>query len=131
MPKATKAIQARPAEERGIRVLVLLLPRVHLLDLGGPIQAFSDANAFGARYEMVCCAVSGRVQSAQGLVLGELVPPPEPRRDDLVIVPGVEAATLGSMRQLPVSWLWQAHACGARVASVCSGAFALEGLPDC
>jgi transcriptional regulator GlxA family with amidase domain len=124
MSRAGK-IEARPAEERGIRVLVLLLPRVHLLDLSGPVQAFSEANGFGAHYEMVFCAAGGRVQSAQGLALGELVSPPEPRRDDLVIVPGVEAATLGSLPQPALSWLREAYARGARLASVCSGAFAL------
>jgi transcriptional regulator GlxA family with amidase domain len=125
MPRAAKTIAVGPAEERGIRVLVLLLPRVHLLDLGGPIQALSEANGFGAHYEMVFCAAGNRVQSAQGLALGELVPPPEPCTDDLVIVPGVEAATLGAIPPRSASWLREAHARGARVASVCSGAFAL------
>lgn len=126
-PNHERSVPGRP-----VRVVVLLLPRVHLLDLGGPIQTFSEANGFGASYKIVFCAAGERVQSAQGLVLGDLIPPPEPRAEDLVIVPGVEAATLGAMRRSPLSWLRLAHARGARIASVCSGAFALgaAGLLD-
>jgi transcriptional regulator GlxA family with amidase domain len=125
MLRGIKTSLAPPAHRQGIRVLVLVLPRVHVLDLGGPVQAFSEANGFGARYEIVFCSSGRRVGSAQGLVLEELAPLPEPRGDDLVVVPGIEAAALGHVAHVPVSWLRQAHACGARVASVCSGAFAL------
>ena len=108
MPPRSKTIPARPAPARQTRVLVLVLPRVHLFDLAGPIQALSEANGFGARYDLVFCAAADRVQSAQGLALADLAPLPEPREDDLVIVPGVSAASLDSIPGGPIGWLRQA-----------------------
>jgi len=115
------------------RVLVLILPEVHLLDLAGPVQAFWEANGFGGRYELAYVGRDPQVRSAQGLALAELAPLPEPREDDLVLVPGMDSRSFGRLAgQVPASWLRSAHACGARIASVCSGAFALAhaGLLD-
>ena len=115
------------------RVLVLILPEVHLLDLAGPVQAFWEANGFGARYELAYVGRDPQVRSAQGLALAELAPLPEPCEDDLVLVPGMDSRSFGRLAgQVPASWLRSAHACGARIASVCSGAFALAhaGLLD-
>jgi transcriptional regulator GlxA family with amidase domain len=120
------------AEVRPTRVLVLLLPSVHILDLGGPIQAFYEANGFGAQYDLVYCATEPRVRTAQGLVLADVSPLPDPAPSDLLLVPGVDSSTLDRLQHVPSAWLRKAHAQGARVASVCSGAFALAfaGLLD-
>jgi transcriptional regulator GlxA family with amidase domain len=118
---------------RARRVLVLLLPDVHLLDLAGPVQALFEANAFGGRYELAYVGRDPQVRSAQGLALSELGPLPEPRADDLVLVPGMDSRGLGRLgSHVPAGWLRRAHAAGARIATVCSGAFALAraGLLD-
>lgn len=116
------------------RVLVLLLPEVHLLDLAGPVQALFEANAWGAAYELhYVGAAAGAVTSAQGLRLAELEPLPEPTADDLVLIPGTESASLDRLGQhVPATWLRRAHEAGAMLASVCSGAFVLgrAGLLD-
>jgi len=120
------------AEIHPVRVLVLLLPHVHILDLGGPIQAFYEANGFGAQYDLVHCGTEPRVRTAQGLVLADLAPLPDPAPSDLILVPGIDSSTLDHLEHVPKAWLRKAHAQGSRVASICSGAFALAsaGLLD-
>jgi transcriptional regulator GlxA family with amidase domain len=114
------------------RVLVLLLPDVHLLDLAGPVQAFHEASELGGDYTLLHCGPSPRVRSAQGLVLADLAPLPEPTAGDVVLVPGMDSSTLDRLDHVPVAWLRRAAAAGARLASICSGAFALgrAGLLD-
>jgi transcriptional regulator GlxA family with amidase domain len=124
--------QPKRGESRPRRVVVLILPDVHLLDLSGPVQAFHEANGFGGGYRLIYCGAGRRIRSAQGLTLADLHALPEPRADDLVLVPGIESSTLGRLDHVPVDWLRAAHRAGARLASVCSGAFALAhaGLLD-
>lgn len=115
------------------RVLVLLLPQVHLLDLSGPVQALFEANGCGASYDLHYVGCEGGVTSAQGLRLSDLEPLPEPRSEDLILIPGTESSALDRLAShVPATWLRRAHDAGARLASVCSGAFALgrAGLLD-
>jgi transcriptional regulator GlxA family with amidase domain len=123
---------SNPSESRRMRVVVLLLPSVHILDLAGPVQAFYEANGFGARYDVTYCATAPRMRTAQGLVLADLAPLPEISSNDLVVVPGMDSSTLHSLAHVPSAWLREAHGKGADVTSVCSGAFALgvAGLLD-
>lgn len=126
-----------PAPARSSRrVLVLVLPEVNLLDLGGPVQVFETAARFGAPYTLAFHAFDGQVRSAQGLPLGPFTPPPPPEGDDLVLVPGPRLTEPEAGRPLYdgriLAWLREAHRRGAEVASVCSGAAALgeAGLLD-
>ncbi len=122
-----KRYSVRMALGKQRRVLVLLQPDVHLQDMAGPVQALSEAGA----YALTFCGTTRTVRSAQGLLLGDLAPLPEPRRGDVVLVPGTESSRLGRLSP-PRAWLHRALACGARIASVCTGAFALAkaGLLD-
>ncbi|MCY1014969.1 GlxA family transcriptional regulator [Pyxidicoccus sp. MSG2] len=121
------------ASARPRHVAVLVLPHVHLQDLAGPVQVLFEANGFGADYRLRYCAATPEVTSAQGLVFGRLESLPEPRGLDLVLVPGMDSRALDSLATaVPVAWLREAHAAGARVASICTGSFALAqaGLLD-
>ena len=120
------------APARGQHVAVLVLPHVHLLDLAGPVQVLFEANGFGADYRLRYCGAAPEVTSAQGLVFGRLERLPDPRELDLVLVPGIDSRTLDSLEAVPVAWLREAHAAGVRMASICTGAFALAhaGLLD-
>jgi transcriptional regulator GlxA family with amidase domain len=121
-----------PSNHGTSRVLVLLLPEVHLQDLAGPVQVLSEAAQLGGAYQLSFCGVERRVRSAQGLELGDLEALPSVTAEDLVLVPGISSATLGHLEHAPVEWLRAAHVTGARIASVCSGAFVLAraGLLD-
>ena len=107
------------------RVIVLVLPHVHLLDLAGPVQAFYEASGLGGDYHVVHCGSTERVRSAQGLVLAGLEPLPAPEPGDTVLVPGIDSAAVDRLGPLPLAWLRQAERSGARIASICSAAFVL------
>ena len=118
------------------RVVVLVLPEVNLLDLGGPVQVFDSAAVLGASYRIEFVADLPETVAAQGLRLAGLRPLPAVRPGDLVLVPGPR------LRKPPpgtplvsaavVDWVRTANRCGAHIASVCSGAIALgeAGLLD-
>ena len=113
-------------------VVFLVLPHAHVLDLSGPVQVFYEAAGFGARYRLRYCGVESKVRSAQGLWLSDLEPLPEVGPGDLVLVPGIDSATLGDLRHVPTTWLRGVERAGASIASICTGAFALAhaGLLD-
>lgn len=117
------------------RVVFVLLPAVHLLDLAGPAQVFSTAEQLGRPYELTYVAERAQVVSAQGLPLLADTEWPGLGAEDLIVVPGWRGPTL---RDGPVIGddvlrrLRAHHAAGGTVASVCAGADALgrAGLLD-
>jgi transcriptional regulator GlxA family with amidase domain len=125
----------KPAKRR---VIFVLAPGVHLLDLAGPVQTFDSANGCGCNYGLHFFGASPQVPSAVGLALtgfGPLIPANELAQNDLVIVPGVRwkgrtrsDVLTGAQRES----LQIAHQMGASIGSVCSGAFGLgeAGLLD-
>ncbi|HET9226601.1 MAG TPA: AraC family transcriptional regulator, partial [Thermoanaerobaculia bacterium] len=107
------------------RVIFVLCPDVEILDLAGPVQVFHEANRCGGDYQVLACATRPKLRTDQGIWLSDLEPLPEPRADDLVMVPGFRMASLGEVEPGVLDWLRQAHALGAQVASICTGAFVL------
>lgn len=117
------------------RVVFLLLPKLHLLDLAGPAQAFSTAADLGLGYTAHYVAETEEVTSAQGLPLRAATAWPDLGPRDLVLVPGWRSpGTAGGPRLSAdqVRRLREHHDRGGTVGSVCSGAFALgqAGLLD-
>ena len=116
------------------RVIVVLVPEVEILDLAGPLQVFHEARLLCGDYQVLSCAAEPRVRSNQGLWIADLAPLPEIQSpaDTLVVVPGLRMASLPRVDPTVYSWLRAAHAAGARVASICTGAFVLgqAGLLD-
>ncbi|EWC60205.1 Transcriptional regulator, AraC family [Actinokineospora spheciospongiae] len=109
------------------RVVFLLAPGVHLLDLAGPAQVFSTAADHGLGYDLVHAAEQDEVRSAQGVVL-RAGPLPDLTPEDLVVVPGWRSSGgLGPvpLRRATLGWLRDHHTAGGTVASVCAGADAL------
>jgi transcriptional regulator GlxA family with amidase domain len=111
------------------RVVVLALDAVVPLDLAIPLQVFGNADA---PYEVALCgARRGPVATTGGFPLTAPAGLGALRRADIVVVPGYEPHA----RELPadvLAALRSAHRAGKRVASVCTGAFALAaaGLLD-
>ncbi|MEU3460290.1 DJ-1/PfpI family protein [Streptomyces sp. NPDC006733] len=117
------------------RVVFLLVPHLHLLDLAGPAQVFSTAADFGHAYETRYVAEQEDIPTAQGVPLRAATGWPDLTPDDLVIVPGWRSRTLtrnGLLRDATLQRLRDHHAAGGVVASVCAGADALgrAGLLD-
>lgn len=116
------------------RVVFLLAPRVHLLDLAGPAQVFSTARDHGYPYDLRYVAEHEDLPTAQGLTVKADRLWPALRPDDLVLVPGWRAPTLTPARfsEATLERLRAHHGDGGTVASVCAGADALgaAGLLD-
>src|SRR5689334_1659598 len=110
------------------RVLFVVPARVHLLDLAGPAQAFSAAVDEGADYQLAYVGEQAVVASHQGLPLHVCVDWPALTAADTVVVPGCRVGSQEAVAGLGAGSLERIaahHAAGGRVASVCSGAFAL------
>lgn len=126
----------RVAQRPEQRVIFLLLPNINLLDLAGTAQVFHVAAYMGASYKLSFCAAQAVIDSSIGLMLGQVAPLSSVSKDDLVIIPGIdlEGRTVDDKGLEPDLREWLRNACdsGARIASVCSGAFALgdAGLLD-
>jgi transcriptional regulator GlxA family with amidase domain len=114
-----------------IRVLLVLFDGAEILDFAGPLQAFHEANALGASYELHHCGLSPSMVAAQGMQITALEPLPDPQARDLVLIPGSELSKI----KVPAAlrrWLHAAAKAGAQLCSVCTGAFVLgeAGLLD-
>ena len=99
-----------------------------MLDLAGPLQAFTEAK----RYRVRLCSTRERIRSSQGLTLADLDPLPEVIGQALVVVPGMPYAATLKIERAVTRWLQRASREGAQIASVCTGAFVLgeAGLLD-
>ena len=120
------------------RVIFIVAPGVHLLDLAGPVQAFDSANGCGCNYRLHFTGSTPQVPSAVGLALtgfGPMIPASGLDGNDLVIVSGVrwhDRTRREVLEEFLRDYLRVAHRSGATVGSVCSGAFGLgeAGLLD-
>jgi len=107
----------------GRRIVFAYFGGCELLDFAGPMQAFFEANGFGANYRMEHCSVTPKVTTNQGLQVS-LAPLPTLDPGDLALVPGFTLETTRLPRAL-ISWLKKSYQRGATISSVCTGAFAL------
>jgi transcriptional regulator GlxA family with amidase domain len=117
------------------KVVFLLAPQLHLLDLAGPAQAFSSAADYGQDYALHYVGEQEDVPTTQGVPLRASLSWPELAGDDLVVVPGWRPARHdhgGKFSDSTLDRLREHHQRGGTVASVCAGAFALgeAGLLD-
>ncbi|WP_328665747.1 helix-turn-helix domain-containing protein [Streptomyces sp. NBC_00322] len=112
----------------GHRVAVLALPRVLPLDLGIPVQTFGS----DPHYQVTVCTdpSAGPVRSGGFTVVTSTGL--EALRDaDTVVIPGYQAPDI-PLPTAALSAIRSGHARGARLVSICTGAFALAaaGLLD-
>lgn len=121
------------------RIVFVVPPDVHLLDLTGPVQVFYEAATYGRPYSLTYCSYHPSVNSSAGLGLGPLVPFAEVvvQPGDFIFVPGLEMEYLRSAAFRAegaefFAWLRGQQAHGARLCSICTGAFVLAeaGLLD-
>jgi transcriptional regulator GlxA family with amidase domain len=117
------------------RIVFLLVPGLHLLDLAGPAQAFRTAADLGCGYQLDYVAEEDEVPTAQGLTVRAETTWPALTADDLIVVPGWRSPVIagtGALSPATLGWLAGHHADGGTVVSICAGADALgrAGLLD-
>jgi len=103
------------------RVVFLLVPGLHLLDLAGPAQVFSSAGDLGLPYELMYVAEVPEVTTPQGLPVRAQTDLPVLGPRDVLVVPGWRGSGC-PLTERTLRWIG-AHT--GTVASVCAGAFAL------
>lgn len=115
------------------RVGILVYDNVTMIDIAGPADVFSHANAFGAHYETVLVSADGgSVKASNGLTLTAEMAASEVGRLDTVVIPGAYGMItkpFGAALMVAVTSLITAS---RRVTSVCTGSFLLAqtGLLD-
>jgi transcriptional regulator GlxA family with amidase domain len=122
------------------KILFLVPPQVHLLDLSGAAHIFYEAIAMGAPFTSHFFTLGSSQQlSSSGLQFAQLEHYADFHlsKGDLVFIPGLESEVLLDPAFLkgltPFSaWLRKQHDQGAWVSSVCTGAYILaeSGLLD-
>lgn len=118
------------------RVVFLLTPGVHLLDVSGAVQVFSTVGDHAPHpWPVSYVAETSTVRSAQGLTFQVDITWPQLTRHDLLVVPGWrvgDADPTGRFSPETLARIVAHHDRGGTVVSICSGAFALaeSGLLD-
>jgi transcriptional regulator GlxA family with amidase domain len=111
------------------RVVALAIPQVVAFDLSVPAQVFGREEG---RYDFAACGPRrGRIATTTGFAIHVEHGLEALAQADTVIVPGYDPAS-GQPSPRVLDALRAAHARGARMASICTGAFALAkaGLLD-
>lgn len=118
--------------ETNTRIIFLVVPRVHLLDLAGPLQAFQEAMDYSAPIELHYCGLDDEgFDSSSGFPMGQLLDfrKVKFKPGDHLMVPGANVDYLLSdemrgQRDL-IEWINEAYTQGATISSICTGAFLL------
>ncbi|WP_254225636.1 GlxA family transcriptional regulator [Burkholderia glumae] len=131
---------SRPTARPPKRVWLVLPPRVHMLDLGGPLQLIASLAPLGiARVAACCVAASETLTSFQGVAMAGLAPlPARVTAGDWVMVIGSRydfRVPLSAEHEAIAAWLARVAAPLRErivIASVCTGAYLLgaAGLLD-
>lgn len=113
------------------KIIFLVLPNIHLLDLAGPAQAFHEAIEQGADLSIEYCSIGQSLFTSSRLTIAKLKPFNKIKinKGDYVLIPGAQVAYL-TAKSIPhekavSKWLNEGYARGANICSVCSGAFFL------
>jgi transcriptional regulator GlxA family with amidase domain len=121
-----------------IKVVFLILPQVHILDLAGPDQVFLEAIGFDAPFEISYCATESNIFTSSNLPFGVLQHFSEVtlESNDLLIIPGSNLSYILSdafkSNCKLFEWIRLLHANDTQICSICSGAFVLaqSGILD-
>jgi transcriptional regulator GlxA family with amidase domain len=116
------------------KIIFLVLPHVHLLDLAGPDQVFFEANGYDANLSIEHCSIADAVMTSSGTCISKLKSFKQINisKGDYVFIPGADVSYLNS-KSIPfekevAKWLKEGYENGAYLCSVCSGAFFLARL---
>jgi len=120
------------------KVIFLILPNTHLMDLAGPDQVFLEAIDFGADLEIEYCSYANNISTSAGLPFGKVqhFSKVNYKKGDFLFIPGADIAFLHSAeftkQKLLFSWIKKCYEDKVIICSVCTGSFvlALSGILD-
>jgi transcriptional regulator GlxA family with amidase domain len=113
------------------KIVFLILPHVHLLDLAGPDQVFLEAKDYGADIDVIYASFTDKLATSTGLPMGQvthfdLIPISS---GDFIFIPGADIKYLQSTElhheKALIRWITEGYEKGAYLCSVCTGAFFL------
>jgi transcriptional regulator GlxA family with amidase domain len=113
------------------KIVFLILPHVHMLDLAGADQVFYEAKDYGADISIHYCGSQDDISSSSMFPIGKLkhFSTCSLQAGDYLFIPGADIAFLNSPvfaeEQELFTWIRKTHEKGAYVCSVCTGAFVL------
>lgn len=113
------------------KIVFLVLPHVHLMDLAGPDQVFLEAVGLGAPFEIEYCSTENTISSSASLPFGKLkhFSKTTLNPNDFLFIPGAELHYLQSKEFKANNnlfvWMRKMHASRINICSICSGAFVL------
>src|SRR5580698_6787736 len=129
-------------QQQALKAVFIVPPKVHLLDLTGPVQILYEASCNGAPLRLIFSTIfpeETENSSSCALSFNRLTPYDQLvlKKGDYVFVPGIEYALLSDEKFLKKSrpfqkWLNDQHQKGVILCSICIGAFLLgsAGLLD-
>jgi transcriptional regulator GlxA family with amidase domain len=120
------------------KIVFLILPHLHLLDLAGPDQVFLEATDYGADIDVIYASFTNNLSTSTLLPLGtiEHFSNINIQSGDFIFVPGADIKYLQSTELDPekalMDWVRNGYKNGAYLCSICTGAFFLAktGLLD-
>jgi transcriptional regulator GlxA family with amidase domain len=120
------------------KIVFLILPHLHLLDLAGPDQVFLEAKDSEADIEVIYASFTTDLTTSTQLPLGELTHFSKitVQAGDFIFVPGADIKYLQSKEldgeKALMDWVVNSYKNGAFLCSICTGAFFLAktGLLD-
>ncbi len=120
------------------KIIFLILPHIHLLDLAGADQVFHEAIEQGATIEMIYCSIGEPIVTSTNLPFGKLINYSKVTifKGDYIFIPGAEVNYLISRKinaeKKLLQWVKDSYLKGANICSICTGAFflAMAGLLD-
>lgn len=117
-----------------VKIVFLILPKVHLMDLAGPDQVFFEGIEYGADLTIDYVTIGESIVTTAGLPLGRLKNYTEIKlyKGDFIIIPGTHLSYFQSIAFKSQTnlhqWIRDSYDQGVNLCSICSGAFALAHI---
>ena len=120
------------------KMIFLVLPQIHLMDLAGPDQVFLEAIDYGANLSIEYCSTDENLITSAGLPLAPITHFNNIKvsANDFIFIPGCNIEYLLSKSNIKNNelhrWIRSCYENGTRLCSICSGAFILaqSGILD-
>jgi len=117
-----------------MKIIFIVPPKVHLLDLNGPAHIFYEAKCFHPQIELCFASIDAttEIESSAGLFFSKLTSYRSYclSKEDIIFLPGIDYSLLTNSVFLDslqdfFQWLRLQYASGTTICSVCTGSFLL------